>query len=446
MNKIKHMTEIAVVWHKGIIPLQAIRSEFKIEKSVLRINFSTKDMLLETTLKAPDFDRYSKHEDTDCYIVDDKGLSILLDIEKIMQKLKVMGSDNRRSLWLEIPRGLPEDWRSYEDFCEYDESEDTYGKYLESWKADHPAEVEWWEISSCWYKEFHYLLISDGEYYNFSFKSADNVPTKREDSGPFCDESEILEKIRGYVEDAVGFISKNPDTYNSYVNANISPYKKKGVIERKMYNSLIPDECLKGIDKAKAFKRLCEKVEPTKIDEMTIRTYAHYWRIGYEALGYANGDMSDMDIFMRSPASNYIGKLSLDIERSFLTWRKRGEAYHLFDIVYACVHLTPVKRNGSWILVLSTGSYWHLGDLLKAYISFCNKGIYVDVCPKETILSVLQETDYIGITPDPHRGFGEDGVSSEESLPWPDSEISQEVIGQIVAHTKWEDMERVEPI
>lgn len=66
-------------------------------------------------------------------VVDDKSLEILMRIEQMMQRLAVMGDDEQRSLWIEVLRGAPEEWRDYEEVKENEEV-NSYEEYLSYWR------------------------------------------------------------------------------------------------------------------------------------------------------------------------------------------------------------------------------------------------------------------------------------------------------------------------
>ena len=74
-------------------------------------------------------------------VVDDASLEVMLRIENEMRRLKVMGDDERRSLWLEIH--LP--GRRY---------------YWGEDKRDRNGNIWYW-ISTGNYRGFHYLLLGD---------------------------------------------------------------------------------------------------------------------------------------------------------------------------------------------------------------------------------------------------------------------------------------------
>lgn len=65
-------------------------------------------------------------------IVDDKSLEIMLRIEKSMSRLEVMGDDERRFFWIRAKNGS----KSY----------------------------EWLQVLTAHYKDFHYMMLSDGKY------------------------------------------------------------------------------------------------------------------------------------------------------------------------------------------------------------------------------------------------------------------------------------------
>ena len=100
----------------------------------------------------------------------------------------------------------------------------------------------------------------------------------------------------------------------------------------------------------------------------------HYWRIAYEAVyGKMSGD--DIEVFQHSSKGYEIKEYHLDSEDDFRRWKNDVSPYHVFDVVYARVHLYPTCTNGQWHFYVGTGSYWNLDDCFRAVVGFAHAEI-----------------------------------------------------------------------
>lgn len=235
-----------------------------------------------------------------------------------------------------------------------------------------------------------------------------------------------------------------PEQYNSYIENNLSYYRREGLIRRSILNSLLPTNLFDGIDIAKAIKIYENQQEPSRYSEMSLRNYMHYWRIAYEAVyGLQQGD--DIEVFKHSSQGHEAENYNLDSEEDFKRWKTDVSSYHGFDVVYARVHLYPVYKNGNWHLYISTGSYWNLDECIKAVLGLTDAGIITEIGEVSNIFGILKETDCVEITPYAYRYMQGEGVGSQMKLPYAD-EVDRDIINKIIENTDWKPIEKVRPI
>lgn len=120
-------------------------------------------------------------------VVDDASLEVMLRIEKTMQRLKVMGSDARRILWIEIKAP----GKRYRD--EFADANDNY----------------WYQVCSAHYKDFHYMLIGNAEGRLFSLQNRKCIKGERKPDAWNGDVSKPLMKIERYIKKLVDCICEN---------------------------------------------------------------------------------------------------------------------------------------------------------------------------------------------------------------------------------------------
>lgn len=74
-------------------------------------------------------------------------LERLVEIQHRFERLIVMGDDEYRGFYIEVPRPAPEEWRDAEELVttgEYDSRE----AFLADWLAFNPVETKWFHIAS----------------------------------------------------------------------------------------------------------------------------------------------------------------------------------------------------------------------------------------------------------------------------------------------------------
>ena len=353
-----------------------------------------------------------------CYLPDSRGLDvtvvsgkcadIIRSIHEAMGRLAPMGDDERRSLWLEVK-----------------------GK---RW--------EWYRLSVSTYNDCHYLYIFGDIHEHHVFSDKEDCNSRH----CFYEDEliEIFSKIEKYVVGLVDNILSAPEQYNFYVEKYLSYYRREGLIRRSILNSLIPDNSYDGIDIPRVINIYETLSEPTQFSEMTLRRYMHYWRIAYKAVfGKQSGD--DIVVFRHSSKGCGIKEYNLDSEEDFKRWKVDVMPFHVFDVVYARVHLSPVYNNDHWHFYVGTSSYWNLDDCLKAVLGLSDAEISVELEEVDHILGILKETDYVEITPYAYRYMQRDDIGSQMTLPYAD-EVGKNVVNKIIANTKWNKIERVSPL
>ncbi len=344
----------------------------------------------------------------DVIAVEGENVEIICRIHEAMNRLAPMGEDERRTLWFEVN-----------------------GK---KW--------EWYRVSTSVYRDCHYLQITGDAYDNHVLVDGNCANSQY---WPAEDQLfSALSKIESYIVGLVESIISDPEQYNSYVEKNLSYYRRVGLIRRSVLNSLLPTNLFDDIDLPKAIKLYESQPAPTQFPEMTLRSYMHYWRIAYEAVyGRQLGD--DTEVFIHSSQGYGIKNYNLDSEEDFKRWEIDVSSYHGLDVVYARVHLYTVFENGEWHLHLSTGSYWNLDQCLKAVLALTEAGVVPKLGEVSHILGILKETDLVQITPYAYRYMQGDGVGSQMALPYA-GEADKDTIKKIIQNTDWKPIERVSPI
>lgn len=377
-------------------------------------------------------------------VVDDASLEVMLRIEKTMSRLDVMGDDERRELWIELkaPRK-----------CDREEDADENGNY-------------WYLLITGCYQQMHYLILSNKSWRFVDLRSCESGRGERKPDVWNGNVSKALKKLEHYVVALVDRICANSDEYNEYVKRNLPYQKREGRIRRKDLNRICP--CYRTFEDPEQVVSIVKDVQDMSIkhyDRMTLRTYMQVWRIIYEA--YCTKDvlshndrhsfsgLSDTEVFVHNSKGCEIDHFDLDSETDFLKWEKENSMYHCHDVVYACVHLQPIKKGdysyeeeldvpvGKWYFSLGYSVYGYSQDVVNMLEALRDAGIGLYCSSSERLLKMALEDDWVSISPLPNKYTHDEELGNEISLPYVDDEITEEQVRQVIEAAQWETLERV---
>ena len=179
-------------------------------------------------------------------------LERLVEIQHRFERLAVMGDDEYRGLYIEVPRPTPEEWGDAEELIapgEYDSRE----AFLADWLAFNPMETRWFHVASSRYGDFRSIRVTDRKRTNFiitnSSKCADAEP-----DDTWCREN--LTRLFDYLERMIDVVVANPDGFNDYVTHNLPYQQRIGRISQKEFNRIVPNCIIEVEDKETAIKAL----------------------------------------------------------------------------------------------------------------------------------------------------------------------------------------------
>lgn len=394
--------------------------------------------------------------DCDCFnhtVLDENSCEVMYRIEELMEKLAPMGIDNMRWLWIETVRGDINDWMTYEKWAE-DEDEPTEDKWREDWLFEYPNEVEWYKIITRQYRQLHSLIIDNNRLRSVNLSNQEDAYGEKKAEYRF-DFSAFLLKLEAYLKSVIGKIESEPDSYNEYVEKNLSYYHRYGSIKAKDWLKVIPDSgiLVKGSeDIIKVLKSKPKQYPEPMYETMTLRKYMHIWRIAYDAF-HENIDwdwhkpykskpsLTDEQMFENSPKGREAFDYDLDSEKGFKEWWNENHMYHCYDIVYARVHLIPQENfdKGGWSLYLCGDGEGYLLGTLGAAVALIKAGVPFEFDTKEYI-DFLKGNFTIKIDPLDPRSSVE---CPSRFLPHPGGKFSQEQVDKLIAAIKWKKQKKV---
>ena len=364
-------------------------------------------------------------------VIDSKSEEIMLRIEHTMGRLKIMGDDDRRFFWI--------------------------------WAQEGKNKRKWLKVMTAHYKDFHYLILSDGEHEFAVLKNADSIDINeakyREDL------KEPLLALEQHVTAIVNWICEEPEEYNTYVERYLPYHKRSGDIPRKVLYSIDP-EWHDGKEDTRLVQGLEEimKAEPTSYESITLRTYITVWCFAFRALARVRKEgsndpydqevlnnaktMSDIELFKRyDNKGQEIENLNLDTQEAYDKWHKENGAFHCMDVSYARIHLAPWRENESepYHFHLYFGVYGYYDEVAEIAIALHKQGITLEVNDIDSILKILRQEDMVGFRPWPDKYINRDGVTSQFWLPYI-GDVSREIYWKIIKNTNWHKQKKVWPL
>ena len=193
-----------------------------------RINLPILNSLLHHTLE-------------DDVYVDGESFALLLEIQRMLAVFEPTGDDEARTIWLEIPRGIAEEWKAFDDeHNRYsDPEDDNLTSYQEALDDEYPYEKEWFFLVTSTYRENTFLKISDRDHRYVIITNRHF----REEASP-TDMSWFMEPLLQLVKERVDAIVKDPDAYNRYIEENLPYRQRSGRIRSKDLNKILPERRL----------------------------------------------------------------------------------------------------------------------------------------------------------------------------------------------------------
>lgn len=400
-------------------------------------------------------------------IVDGDMMDRLVEIQSQFERLEVMGDDNYRGFYIEVPRPEPEEWGDAEELIatgEYESRE----SFLEDWLACNPMETRWFHVASCRYSDSRSIRITDRKRTRFIIANRSNCVDAESD---YLWSKEILISLFDYLERLIDVIVANPDGFNDYVAHNLPYQQRTGRISQKEFDGIVPIFKIEVEDMETAIKALEDSVNGCSVpllETMTIRKYCSYYRIANEAYEtyYRNRgvgeclyvDPQDVPEELRDVIYYKLVKFvdvtemydidSLDDFRRFATDHYGELGLSRLNI------LASYDRQYGWKIVVSNSYSANVELAIEVATALYKAGVPLMIYDAEKFLKILKEEDYVRLVPESfhnYMGYQEEGRVYE--LPWEyecadddDSFLTLKQYHALVSTAEWQSESRAKPI
>ena len=424
------------------------------------------DLAKEVGLNTPHLDVLGERQHWEI-VVGGCLLERLVGIQRQFERLAVMGDDEYRGFYIEVPRPTPEEWGDAEELIasgEYDSRE----AFLADWLAFNPMETRWFHVASTRYGDSRSLRVTDRKRTMFIITNCPACADGAPDDAWYRD---ILTRLFDYLERMIDVVVANPDGFNDYVAHNLPYQQRIGRISQKEFNRIVPNCKIEVEDKETAIKALEDSVHGRSVpplETMTIRQYCSYYRIAneaYEAYYRKRGasgrvyedpqgvpeELREVAYYKRMKFVDVETLYDIDSPADFI----RFATDHYGELGLSRLNIfASNKRQKGWMIVVSNSYSANVGLAIEVATALYKAGAPLLIYDAERLLRILREEDYVRLIPDSfhnYMGYQEEGTVYE--LPWEyecsgdvDSPLTLEQYHAIVSLTEWQPEEQVRSI
>ena len=391
-------------------------------------------------------------------------LERLVEIQHRFERLAVMGDDEYRGFYIEVPRPTPEEWGYTEELItsgEYDSQE----AFLVDWLACNPMETRWFHVASSRYGDSRSIRVTDRKHTHFIITNHSKY-TDAEPNDTWCRENLI--RLFDYLERMIDVIVANPDGSNDYVAQNLPYQQRIGRIAQREFNRIVPNFKIEVEDRETAIKALEDSVHGLSaplLEPMTIRKYCTYFRIANEV--YENyhqkrryrgrihtdpqdvpEELRDVVYYKRKKFVDVTEMYDIDSPEDFMQFAT--DHYGELGLSRLNIFASNDRQQG-WKIVVSNSYSANAGLAIEVATALYKAGAPLLIYDAEKLLRILLEEDYVRLVPDSYHnymGYQEEGSVYE--LPWEyecsvdsNSVLTKEQYQVIVSIAEWQDIEQV---
>ena len=325
-----------------------------------------------------------------------------------------------REMWVVLERGKPDDWCTYEEYCEEaswdSDVTPTEERWLDEWKGYFPEENYWHLLRCNRYQDWITVRLDDVIV----------IQTSPDEKAPYHDDrvDRFLLGLADKVEQAVAMMRTGE--YARWVRKSLPFDRRYGLIQRKTLWDATEgafDECWRiDAEEAKlladALRAQPSESEIGRLPSLTTGKYFEALKVGYRATGRKNerdwpfGDIPAEDgrawyARFGDERDHTLPDIDPQSEDEFESWYegklRRFGFDHNFEIFLGrgCsrVHMNPHKDEQGWYCSMWGSITWHASDMARVWKAVNDAGVPVFVGDAEALADALEGEDWILIVP-----------------------------------------------
>ena len=173
-------------------------------------------------------------------LIDIEIYNRLTAIYNVISCIKPMGDDGIRKLWIGVHRGTINDFGEFEELKEKGDVE-TYEEFESLWKDYYPDEIKWYSFVTAKYQTELFFYFDSKLL--FSIKEGEE-PAK----GKGRKNNEIykfLDWLHYRLKHETEKLKQDTDSFNKYLESNLSFNKRFGRIKRKNFWNILGDKAIR---------------------------------------------------------------------------------------------------------------------------------------------------------------------------------------------------------
>lgn len=364
--------------------------------------------------------------------------------------------------------------------------------YLREWKMNYPRESQWYHLAVTRYKRHTYLHMVENDHWWCQIHDDEGTHAHGEDM------EWLLEPLAAFLRERVPQIADDVDAYNRYVEEHLPKRQRIGRIARKDLDRIVPSQrcrprklkqVIRMLKECIANEAVYRQTEPMWADkelkmpaapaeasqfpayyreplpEMSIRIYAKYFRVAYEAYREHFGHLSrrsarerreyarwkeessaltDIEFYRRYQHGRHgeiTDETDFDSEQAFK--EMAFDHYGELDLSRNNVHATDYYTPGKWLITFDVSySAWVYAGCEIA-LALYEAGAPLLMHNARKILDILEGRDYVRLTPHTfHDYLNHHDEGSVFSLPYEcyvgeQDELTRAQYDEIVALADW---------
>ena len=364
---------------------------------------------------APEIDDLMDFNTDPEFEIDNRISRKLMVIYHSMEPVKIIGDDDHRMIWIEVPRGTIDDFGSFEEYRN-DGSVETREEFNQLWLDYYPHETKWYAFDTAIYKKQRFFYFASKLIFTHdeSVEYTDSIGSFQPDVNPF------LDWLLNTVNKVVGDLRENARAYNNYVAQNLSYNKRIGRILRKDLWEILGENAMR-LDKnlgEEIISTFSDYIRQSKkntykptLPRMTANDFYNYCTICYDANDYfdkAGKDLSPKEKYLRMADGRDAGLRDIDpgSEEAFRKWYNSGERMgaNPWEIcrggnsTHISLFVSPLEDG--WQMSLAGSSVVRVEETVRMAVALFNKNIPFTLRDDEEVLRMITGSDFIGIVPD----------------------------------------------
>lgn len=357
-------------------------------------------------MTAPVIDRYIRFlDDRNCNPINypkttnEKILKLYSLLDRIEPNKE---GDNVRILYFRVPKGTIEDYGDYKELKNEGEVKN-YKEFEKNYFIDYPDDYYWYRLSTVNYKNYYVISINNK---GILYADVNEV----NDYYKIFQLEEFLDFLIDVVLDVIEKLENN--TYNDYVENNLSYKNKYGVIKRSDYWKLYPEvkkSMLEEITQENIDRFVDSGVEKTnlRIKKMTAQKYYEIVYLAYKSNGYNLEGLTPKEAYIKYVEMRDNGLRNIDDNASheFDKWYEENEMRfdHTFEIMpghsYSRLDLWVSHDEDGYYMCLDGKRILRKTEIANIYLILKDNNIPVEVYNIDVVKKALKGEDYLGGVP-----------------------------------------------